>query len=45
MDNYIGWEKEKQYFEFKEKSVIDSSIKEFVSSQKLLKDISNIRSI
>lgn len=41
MDNYIGWEKEKIYFEFKEKSVIDNSEKVFVSSQKLLDDISS----
>lgn len=40
MDNYIGWEKERVYFEFKEKNVIDSSEKVFVSSQKLLDDIS-----
>ncbi len=40
MDNYIGWEKEKNYFEFKEKSLIDASINVFVSSQKLLNDIS-----
>lgn len=39
MDNYIGWETATTYFEFKEKTLIDASIKVFVSSQKLLDDI------
>lgn len=41
MDNYIGWEKEKTYFEFKEKFLIDSSIKVFVSSEKLRNSLSS----
>lgn len=40
MDNYIGWEKDKNYFESKERQVIEKSEKIFVSSEKLLNDIS-----
>ena len=41
MDNYIGWEQNKRYFEQKEIQVINCSQKIFVSSLKLLDYISD----
>ena len=40
MDNYIGWEKSKEFFELREKNLILNSEKVFVSSQSLLKSLS-----
>ena len=41
MDNYIAWEKKKGYFQDIESKLIASSNKVFVSSEKLLNDISS----
>ena len=41
MDNYIGWEENKVFYEFKERNLINCSKKVFVSAQKLLNSISD----
>ena len=41
MDNYIGWENNKELYEVKERKLIDNSEKVFVSANKLLNNLAN----